>query len=357
MIYQPKTMRVFYTLIIAGLGGIFFYWLHLPVPWLLGPMLVVMLLGQFTSLTLDWHYRLRDLGLIIIGYTFGLTMTQETLQVVLGQLPYMIIFTTILVILCFFVAFFLSKLAQIDFQTAMLSSVPGGLSQILILAEELKGVDMTIVTVTQVLRVMMIVSLMPFIVLIPIFHDKTGASQVSNALDHVDFMSGRTILFISVALIFAIIFKKINFPTAYLLGPMFGIAFLQISWTTGPELPLTVTNLAQLFIGVHVGKLLNFRAIQDKRRVLLFAGLNGLILISMSLGLSFILSSLKPLSHATSLLSLAPGGADQMGVIAHAIQADLSLVSSYQVFRLFFIYFIIPPVMQYIFKHMKIERN
>src|SRR5699024_2500401 len=114
-----------------------------------------------------------------------------------------------------------------------------------------------------VLRVMMIVSLMPFIVLIPIFHDKTGASQVSNALDHVDFMSGRTILFISVALIFAIIFKKINFPTAYLLGPMFGIAFLQISWTTGPELPLTVTNLAQLFIGVHVGKLLNFRAIQD----------------------------------------------------------------------------------------------
>jgi len=51
-------------------------------------------------------------------------------------------------------------------------------------------------------------------------------------------------------------------------------------------------------------------------------------------------------SEATGLLSLAPGGMDQMGIIANEIHADLSIVAGYQLFRMFFILFVVPPLLR-----------
>ena len=62
-----------------------------------------------------------------------------------------------------------------------------------------------------------------------------------------------------------------------------------------------------------------------------------------------ILIHLNHVTPSTSLLSLAPGGMDQVGILAHEIQADLSMVTGYQLFRLFFIYFVVPPVLRYLF--------
>jgi len=60
---------------------------------------------------------------------------------------------------------------------------------------------------------------------------------------------------------------------------------------------------------------------------------------------------LQPVTAPTALLSLAPGGMDQMGVIAHSIGADLSIVSGYQLFRTFFIFFAIPSLLRLLFNY------
>ncbi|WP_244965673.1 AbrB family transcriptional regulator [Paenibacillus alvei] len=39
-----------------------------------------------------------------------------------------------------------------------------------------------------------------------------------------------------------------------------------------------------------------------------------------------------------------------MGIIAHEIQADLSMVSGYQIFRTLFISFAVPPLLQFLFR-------
>ncbi|MBS8264225.1 hypothetical protein DYI25_07225 [Mesobacillus boroniphilus] len=39
-----------------------------------------------------------------------------------------------------------------------------------------------------------------------------------------------------------------------------------------------------------------------------------------------------------------------MGIIANEVRADISIVSGFQLFRLFFIYFIVPPVLRLYFK-------
>lgn len=81
-------------------------------------------------------------------------------------------------------------------------------------------------------------------------------------------------------------------------------------------------------------------------KITLLAIISGCMLLLFSYGLSWGLTSIENLSFATSILSLAPGGLDQMGIIAAEINADLSIVTAFQLFRLFFIYFVLVPIIK-----------
>src|SRR5699024_10795219 len=95
--------------------------------------------------------------------------------------------------------------------------------------------------------------------------------------------------------------------------------------------------------------MLNIADVPNKLRTITLAFLSWILLVTGSIFLSFLLTYLQPLSHATSLLSLAQGGMDQIGVIAHAIGAARSIVSEYQLLRTFFIFFAVPPIVKWFF--------
>src|SRR5699024_10044176 len=96
------------------------------------------------------------------------------------QLPTMLFMTMLLLILSAGIAYIVSKLSDHDYNTSLLASMPGGLTQIVILAEETKGINLAIVTVTQVIRLMLIIILMPLIVMLPIFG--VGADESVNVV-------------------------------------------------------------------------------------------------------------------------------------------------------------------------------
>ncbi|MCR2822265.1 AbrB family transcriptional regulator [Lederbergia panacisoli] len=294
--------------------------------------------------------------MIIVGYTIGLSMTPSALHEMVGQLPYMFLMTVFLLLLCSGIAFVVSRLSDSDYRTLLLASIPGGLSQIIMLAEETKGINLGVVTITQVIRLIIIIIAMPLLVLIPVFAD---SSRVANSLsvEVIPTLSTASwnqlfpniIIFAVICILFALLGAKINFPTAYLIGPAIGTAILQAYGLDGPQLPSTVINAAQLMLGTHVGLMLTPNQIPRKIKTFSLAIGSGFILVIGAIGLSALLTKLQPISNATALLSLAPGGMDQMGVIAHAINADLSFVSGYQLFRTFFIFFAVPPLIRLIF--------
>ncbi|MDY0395064.1 AbrB family transcriptional regulator [Virgibacillus halophilus] len=336
---------IFITLIIAIIGGVLFQLLHIPVPWLLGPMIAMVLGKNMLQWDFAWPYHLRNTGMMIIGYTIGLSMTLAALREMALQLPTMLLMTVLLMLLCAGIALIVSMLSDSDYRSALLGSIPGGLTQVIVLAEETKGINLAVVTVTQVIRLMMIVIAMPLLVLMPFFGQHAGDNGGTAALPIETTVSlfPHIILFALVGVILALLGNKIHFPTAYLLGPMIGTAVLQVLGFTGPHLPGFVINAAQLLIGTHVGLMLKASEIEHKGRTFSLAIGSGLMLMGGSVVLSFILGWLHDMSRATALLATAPGGMDQMGIIAHAIEADLSIVSGYQLFRTFFIYFAIPP--------------
>ncbi|MEW8987988.1 MAG: AbrB family transcriptional regulator, partial [Bacillus sp. (in: firmicutes)] len=342
------------------LGGTVFSVLHIPVPWLLGPMVFILIFSKLFNISFYWPGIIRDTGLIILGYSIGLSFTKAVLTTITMQLPVMFLFTTITLIICTLLAFAVAKISGLHFPTVLTGSIPGGLTQMVYFAQETKGIDVTIVTFLQVIRLFVIIFSVPLLVFSPLFGGDTSVplqlgSQSSSYSLNDSYLE--LIIYGITVVLFALFGKKINAPTPFLLGPIIATICLNLTGMQGPELPPVIIDGSQLMISVFFGLLLNLDKLKNNRNILWLSLVSGMILVSATILLSYILGMIYHTSNVTAFLSLAPGGMDQMGIIAHEVKADLSFVAGFQMFRLLFIYFAIPPLLKWLFQRINKREN
>ncbi|SDX33384.1 AbrB family transcriptional regulator [Paenibacillus sp. PDC88] len=356
---KHKAARLSLTLLTALLGGWIFDLLHIPLSWLLGPMVFVLIGSSKWGTHFEWNASLRNTGMIIVAYTMGLSFTLSALKEITRHLPTMLLMTVLLLLLCAGMAVILSRLTRTDFLTMLMGSIPGGLSQVVTLAEETKGVNVTIVTVMQVIRLFTIIISVPALLFSPIIgqtHERSAGAGLNEGTAAI-IGSGQSIilnygLYAVVCMVCAWAAKQFKFPTAPLLGPMIGTALLQMTGLIGPILPTSVINGAQVLIGAYLGLLLKPGQFTQRFKILSLSITSSLLLVTGAAILSFLLSVFSSVSLPTALLSLAPGGMDQMSIMAHEIGADLSIVAVYQLFRLLFIFFAVPPVLRMVINYV-----
>ncbi|WP_408894808.1 AbrB family transcriptional regulator [Paenibacillus taichungensis] len=347
--------RFFLSLTVSVLGGLVFTAIHTPIPWLLGPMIFMLVGSQIVKLPLMWPASVRDYGILIVGYSIGLTLTGEAMQGILHQLPMMLLMTLLLIGLCTLTAYVASKLTDFDFPSLLVGSIPGGLSQMVSLADEMKSINLTLVTFLQVTRLIMIVFCVPFLLFSPWIGGTTSGGTDQPVIETATWAAlfPEILLYAPLCVAGAWIARKLRFPTAFMLGPMIVMCVIQLSTTMHtPNLPSSLLNISQLMIGSHVGLMLRPQQLQRKIQTFTLAITSSVLLIAGSLGLSYILMKMFSLSAATSLLSMAPGGMDQMSIMAHEVNANLSVVSGYQLFRILFIFFIVSSLLKIILMHM-----
>ncbi|WP_274650830.1 AbrB family transcriptional regulator [Paenibacillus humicola] len=351
---DTRTVRFLASLAAGIAGALVFQLIHLPIPWLLGSMISVLICSRlFKQIRPHWPAQIRNAGMIIIGYTIGLSFTTETLLQIGRQLPLMVLLTLLLMVCTVGIAAIVSFFSGIPFPTVLMGSIPGGLSQMVMLAEEMRGIDITVVTFLQVSRLMMIIITVPLLIFSPLFETAAGGPAGEAAAGTAagwDGLFPNVLVFAAVCIVFALVLNKIKFPTAFLLGPMLATIVLHLSGFPGSALPAPFLDASQLMVGVYVGMLLKPEQLKNKVRIVLLAVVSGILLIACSTGLSLLLTVLQGVTHGTSFLSLSPGGMDQMGIIAQEVGADLSIVTCYQLFRTFFIFLAVPPILKAIFR-------
>jgi membrane AbrB-like protein len=356
---ENKWIQFLITCILAITGGFFFQMIHMPIPWLLGSMIFVLIGSKlFKTIKPFWPSMIRNTGMGITGYTIGLSFTMSTLKQIGHQLPSMVLLTGLLLLCTFVIAFYVSKLSGIPFPTVLIGSIPGGLSQMIPLAEEIKGIDVTVVTFLQVSRLMMIIFFVPLLIFSPLFEIQSNAvlpGSIHTATASWGELFPHILVFALVCTICALLGKKIKFPTPFLLGPMIATIVLDLSGFHGPALPSVILNSSQLMIGGYIGLLLKPENLKHKFKIILLTFMSGVVLIACSIGLSILLTKLHTVTLVTSFLSLSPGGMDQMAIIAREVKADLSVVICYQLFRTFFIFLVVPSLLKAIFKTLKMH--
>lgn len=347
--------RFLVTLALALAGGGIFTVIHAPLPWLLGPMAFAFLgarvLKKYKMKPL-WPGYLRNSAMIAIGYSMGLSITAKTLAEIGKQLPTMVLMTVLLMLFCLLIGWTVSKLSGQPLPTALMGSIPGGLSQMIILAEDTPGIDLTIVTFMQVSRLMMIIFCVPMLIFSPLFGGTHSAVAAAASAPWSGLLPD-VLPYVAICIAAAFLAAKIRFPAAFLLGPMIATAAVHLAGLSAPALPGACLQAAQLLMGTYVGLLLHPETLTNKARTISLAILSGLVLIAGSLGLSALLTRLHDVTPATAFLSMAPGGMDQMGIMAKEIHADVAIITCYQLFRTWFILFAVTPLLRLLLKRLK----
>lgn len=278
-----KTIQFSAALLTAFIGGGFFSHFRFPIPWLLGPMAALLIASRFKNVKLIWPVSMRNTGLIIVGYSIGISFTKSSLSDMISHLPSMMILTILIVLVCACSAFVMSKYSGIDYPTSLTSSIPGGLSQIVVFVEEMKGIDITTVTFFHVTRVIMVVFLVPLLIISPLFAaNRTNDSSkiMDNVIPEWSDLFPLIFLFALICFLAARVSKIFKLPAPYFLGPVIVTAAIGLLGLQGPPLPLSLLDISQFMVGGYIGLLLKPEQLDNKRKTLLLALMNGLILIA-----------------------------------------------------------------------------
>ncbi|MBM6618804.1 AbrB family transcriptional regulator [Bacillus suaedaesalsae] len=343
------------TSVFVGLiGGMVFTLLHLPLAWLLGSLFAIVIWKLVLKKEAQIHPSMRNGSLVIIGYMLGISFTYDTLIQMTKMLPAMLMSTLLLIGFSIFISIFLARFTGISFKTAIIGMMPGGFSQMVILGEEIEDVDVTSVTLFQLIRLLSVIYLVPAIVRIDWF-SHIGSSTTFELGQIVEANNIEILLFVVVTIISTWLAVRFRFPTPYLLGPLLGSAIFVISGFTPFQLPNWIIVVSQLFLGIHVGIMVDPNKLKNWKRFGVGAIVSSVALLVSTVSIAFFLVWLYPVSLGTSFLSSAPGGIAEMGLTAVAIGADMSIVTGFQMFRVFFVLLVVPPLLLWIFKRDRIR--
>ncbi|WP_141432334.1 AbrB family transcriptional regulator [Bacillus sp. 03113] len=347
--------QIFKTLIIGLTGGYIFTLLHIPLSWMLGSMTFAFLSVTLFKQELVWPSIIRNLGLIIVGYTIGFSFSKHTLVEMIHHLPSMAMMTIAIIGFSSVLAFITSKITGVNYQSTLTGSIPGGLSQMVNLSEELKNVDITIVTVTQLMRIICVIFIVPFIALSP-FLNKEGhiPQQILHSSQSFSYIHFIFLLFAGACSFLAV---KSKLPTPFLLGALIGIASLKVLEVDVPQMDPHFIRLAQVLIGTHLGLMLKFKNAGQTTKFTFLTVITSVLLILFSTGLAFILMKTHNVSILTAFISMAPGGIAEMALLGQSVQADLSVITSYHLFRILFILFVIPIILKLVFRRIEMSRK
>jgi membrane AbrB-like protein len=338
------------TVLIALMGGSLFYYLHTPLPWMLGALAAVLMWSWLGKRKIRWPVHFANIGQVIIGYTIGRTFTQDTCQQILNQLPTMLLVTVVTVLFSLMMGYVTHKKTGITMETGLIGSIPGGLTQVAVLCREVPGTDITVVTLMQTARLLSVVFVVPFLAVhglgygdaVPIIQPTTVEAVVASYLP-----ISQILLVASLVILSAMLAWKLRMPTPFLLGAVIGTAVISLYGLPVPNIPQIYLDGAQLCIGAYTGARIQLKNLQNWRKVLPYTMLGVIGLLLCSLGIGFVLMHFTHISLVTAFLSTAPGGMAEMGLTAMLLNADLSVIIAFQLFRLLFILMVLPPILKW----------
>lgn len=151
--------KIIITLIVATIGGIIGIKLRIPAGPLIGSMIAVAIYNIISSkATMPNSFKIG--AQILVGGMIGLNFTLETMKGLKKIIFPAIILVIGLTALSLALGFLISKTTGIDLLTALFSSSPGGITD-MVLISDAYGADTSIVSLMHLIRLVTVVTLIP----------------------------------------------------------------------------------------------------------------------------------------------------------------------------------------------------
>ncbi len=334
-------LKIIFALAIGFLGGLIFYILTMPLPWMLGSI-VFCLIASIIKLPILPPKKIRPVFVIVIGVLLGSGFNQEIInQIFEISISLVFLFFHLLACILLIIPYYM-YLGKFDFKTAFYASMPGGLNEMTIMSEE-SGADDRKVALAHVVRIFFVVIMVAF------------WFRVIEKIDIVQPLTGNLLIYqysikeffflITSGVLGFYIAKFLNLPAKNLLGPMIlsGI-FYSTNIIKSPP-PQEIVVFAQIILGTAIGcRFIGINIKEIFKSMVLGLGAT-FIMISLTISFSFLFYDILNQKFLEIILAYAPGGIAEMGIIAYSMNADISFVGLHQVFRLAMIVFLAPLIL------------
>jgi hypothetical protein len=236
--------------------------------------------------------------------------------------------------------------SPLDMVTSLISAVPGGMSDIPIIAADM-GADAPKVALLQFVRMSAGIGLFPSLIAL-VTKDEEEANGKAESLPQK--RSGpisplELLLTLLVALVCGILGKWIGIPAGALVFSMLGVIALKLS-TGKAFLPVWAKRLAQMLSGAYIGSGIGREDLLALRFVIFPAVLLLVCYFANALLTGRLMHRLFGLGRREAMLAATPAGATDMALISSDLGISSSTLIELQVIRMIVVISLFPQIIR-----------
>lgn len=321
-----QTVKLLVSGVVASLCGWAASRLGVPLAWLIGAAVASTVISLSYG-TLSVPRGLYRVGQIVVGVSVGLTVTAAVFDRVGVHLALVPLLAGISILLGRMMVPLLVRASGLDRGTAYFALVPAGISEMADLAHA-KGAHGGAVATLHAVRVFLVVLILPLVI-----YQIGNPAVAAVAADAPGAWDGQFALALSAGIACGVIGNRLGLPSAFVVGPMVGVAALSASGLLVAREPAALLAGAQVLLGLSLGTRFRRDAIDRLPRALAAGSvvliLNGVLMAIVGLALAVTFG----FDPALMLLASATGGTAEMVLTAQVVVADAALVAIYQVAR------------------------
>lgn len=342
--FRAVLPRMLLAFAIGTVGGTVFFYLSMPLPWMLGAMLGTAI-ASFSGVRLEVDNRVRLGMMLVLGTLLGSAFSPEILDRA-GEWSISLASLVVYIVLASLMVFwFYHRVAGIDSRTAFFSGVPGGLAEMIMLGMA-AGADERKIGLAHTTRIFLVVMTLPLAFRAFGDFDADARARTTTALFD---MNGFDVGLLAVCAVVGFFLAKLaRIPAPQLTGPMIVSAGVHLSGLTDAAPPVIVVSLAQVILGSAVGARFSGMKLHEVARYLKFGAIATMMLLALTVVYSLILQQLMDVPFGAFILAFSPGGLTEMSLVALAMQIDIAFVATHHMVRIFIVVALTP----YLFKAM-----
>lgn len=332
MIRRIRSFTLLFTLYAIGAAaGYLFESIGLPLPWMIGPMVLTGILTLTGLSNVVVPVGTRPYGQATVASQVALFFTPAAFHSLILNVPLLVGMALLICCIAVFVALILSRLATIPLANALIAVLPTSPVEASVTAER-HGFDPAPIILAQIIRISTVVIAIPmtlyFLEGVP---DRAqGASQ--GAFDLVSIA-----ILALVAWVGVVLFRFLRIANPYFMGPLALVAVLNVVGVPLEPFPPVILMIAQILLGTWLGSTFRRSLFTSAGRYVTSAVACSILFVATCSVTGVAMSHVLGLPLDLMLLAMAPGGVTEMALTAKVMGVDIAMITAFHLTRLFII--------------------
>ena len=339
-------MQLLLTILCALAVGYLLDRIHLPGGMMIGAVIGACVLGVTTGQA-NMPGPAKTIAQIIAGAFIGSGITRDDVRQMKTVVRPALILIPCLLVINIISGLLIYQVSELDLMTALMCCVPGGISDIPMIAADM-GADPSVVVTMQFIRLVLGIGCFPLMIRSVTGKDDAGRREVIKTKKKKDFQAKYVVLTFAVAAVCGLIGKASPMPSGTMGFATLGSIAFACAFPGKAQMPRLLRKCAQLLSGAYVGA--SIGAAQLK--LLSTLGLPVVILITGytfgCFAIGYLLYRAGCFSRREGMLAATPAGASDMALISADLGVSNVKLIVLQVLRLVVVVLVFPSILSFV---------